>query len=179
MAETAHQTAGTEVPAHQGGGEFPPFETETYPAQIFWLAVTFVVLFVVMWRFGVKGLGGAINARKGQIDGDMSAAEAHRKSAEQASADYEGALAAARNRAQTLAQENHQRIQAEVDEAKAKADREAQEAQAKAEARIAATRAEAKGHVNDAARDAAVAIVARLIGDTVSADDAAKAVGGQ
>ena len=46
----------------------------------------------------------------------------------------------------------------------------------KAEARIAAVRNEAKSHVSDAARDAAVAIVARLTGETVSAEDAAAAV---
>jgi len=175
MAEPAQTATGTTVPAHKGG-EFPPFKTETYPAQLFWLTITFVVLLLVMWRLGVKRLGGAIGERKGRIDSDLEAAEAHRKSAEQASADYEAALAAARNRAHGLAGDNHKRIQDEINAAKAKAEAEAQDAQAKAEARIAQLRDEAKGHVTNAARDAAMAIVTRLTGDTVPADEAAQAV---
>ena len=49
---------------------------------------------------------------------------------------------------------------------------------AAADARIEATRAQAKTHVAGTARDAAIAIVARLTGETVTADEAAKAVGG-
>ena len=51
-------------------------------------------------------------------------------------------------------------------------------AMAAADARIEASRGAAKAHVADAARDAAIAIVARLTGETVSADEAAKAVRG-
>jgi F-type H+-transporting ATPase subunit b len=47
---------------------------------------------------------------------------------------------------------------------------------AKAEAGIAATRAEAATHVTKAAQDAAAAIVTRLIGDTVSPEEAEAAV---
>lgn len=178
MADTTQTTSGTQVPSQQSGA-FPPFDTSTYSAQIFWLTVTFVLMLLVMWRLGVKRIGGNIDERKSRIGADMSAAEGHRQSAAQASADYETALAAARARAQALADENHKRIHAEIDSAKAKADADAQTAMGEAEARISAVQAEAKTHVGETARDAAIAIVARLTGDTVSADDAAKAVSGQ
>ena len=45
-AETA-ATTGTAAPQ---GGEFPPFKTDTFPSQLFWLAITFAFLLVVMWR---------------------------------------------------------------------------------------------------------------------------------
>lgn len=179
MADTTHTTSGTEVPSHQGGNAFPPFDTTTYASQLFWLTITFVLLLVVMWRLGVKRIGGNIDARKHRVAGDLEAAERHRENAEKASADYDAALTAARTRAHGLAEDNRKRIQAEIDDAKAKAESDAQDAQAQAEARIAESRAQAKTHVNDAARDAAIAIVARLTGDTVTADEAAKAVGGR
>jgi len=46
-----------------------------------------------------------------------------------------------------------------------------------ADTRIAQTRENAKAAVTVAARDAAIAIVERLTGDKVSAEDAAKALG--
>ena len=48
---------------------------------------------------------------------------------------------------------------------------------AKAEQSIAATRAEARQHVASAAQNAAIAIVSRLTGETVSPEEAAAAVG--
>lgn len=176
MQGAAPTTSGTAAP-EQGPG-FPPFKVETFPGQIFWLAITFAVLFVVLWRVAAPRIQGTIAARKGKIAGDLEAAEAHRKNAEKASADYEAALTGARNRAQSLAEENRKRIQQEVDAAKAGAETEAQASQAKAEARIDAMRNEAKAHVRDAARGAAIDIVARLTGDKVSDDEAAKAVSG-
>jgi hypothetical protein len=47
---------------------------------------------------------------------------------------------------------------------------------ADADTRIAGTRVAAQGHVIKAAEEAAIAIVARLTGETVSPADAARAV---
>jgi F0F1-type ATP synthase membrane subunit b/b' len=67
---------------------------------------------------------------------------------------------------------------AEIAAAKAEAEAAAAAAMSEADARIAATRDRARAQVSGTARDAAIAIVARLTGETVSADEAAKAVGG-
>jgi F-type H+-transporting ATPase subunit b len=175
MAEPAATTTGTTVPTQQGGA-FPPFKTETYPAQLFWLTLIFALLFVVMWRIAVPKIGGVIGDRKTRIAGDLSLAQAHREAAEQASSAYDAAIATARQRALSAANDNRATINAEVQRAGAAADAEAAAAMAKAEERIAATRAQARTHVAGAAQNAAIAIVARLTGDTVSAEDAAAAV---
>jgi F-type H+-transporting ATPase subunit b len=170
----AGTTATTEVPAKGAG--FPPFKTETFPSQIFWLVITFAFLFVVLWRVAGPGIKSVLVTRREKIDGDLATAQTHRADAEGASAAYQSALAAARGRAQALAEENRKRIGGEIDRAKADADAAAQSDIAKAEARIAASRGEARSHVAKAAQDAAIAIVARLTGDTVPADEAAGAV---
>ncbi len=170
----AGTTATSEVPAKGAG--FPPFKTETFPSQIFWLVITFAFLFVVLWRIAGPGIKSVLVTRRGKIDGDLATAQKHRADAEGASAAYQSALAAARGRAQALAEENRKRIGGEIDRAKADADAAAQSDIAKAEARIAASRGEARSHVAKAAQDAAIAIVARLTGDTVPADEAAGAV---
>lgn len=174
MAEPV--TAGTQVPTHQEGGTFPPFDTKTFPSQVFWLVISFAVLFVVLWRVITPKLGAVIGARKGQIEGDISAAAKHRGDAEAALAAYETALAQARSKAHAEAEENRKRIEAEVEKAKAAADAEARDAAAKAEAGIAAARAQAATHVTKAAQDAAADIVNRLIGDTVTPEEAEAAV---
>src|SRR5512140_1900675 len=115
----AGTTATTEVPAKHEGAGFPPFKTETFPSQIFWLVITFAFLFVVLWRIAGPRIKGVLVTRRGQIDGDLAKAQAHRADAESASAAYQSALAAARGRAQALAEENRKRIGGEIDRAKA------------------------------------------------------------
>lgn len=173
MSAPAATHTGTEA-QHSAG--FPPFKTESFPSQIFWLVVCFAALFVVLWRLAGPRIRDAIGQRKGQIDGDIAAAEKHRSDAEAALAAYETSLAQARAKAHAEAEENRKRIEAEVEKAKAAADAEAREASAKAEVEIATARAAAATYVTKAAQDAAADIVNRLIGETVTSEEAAAAV---
>src|SRR6185312_1046165 len=135
----------TEAPEHAGG--FPPFKTETFPSQIFWLVVTFAFLFVVLWRIAGPRINGVITSRRGAINADIAAADKARGDAEAASAAYQTALAGARARAQGLAEETRQTITAEIAKAKTAAEAEAASAMASADARINATRIQARSHV--------------------------------
>ncbi len=87
---------GTEA---QHGAGFPPFKTETFPSQLFWLAVCFAALFVVLWRVAGPRIQDAIGRRKGQIEGDIAKADTHRKDAAAALSAYETSLAQARAKA--------------------------------------------------------------------------------
>jgi F-type H+-transporting ATPase subunit b len=176
MADGAPITATTQVPAHNEGAGFPPFDTTTFPSQLFWLAVTFAFLFVVLWKLAGPRINDAIAGRRRAINSAIEAAGKARGDAEAAEAAYRTALAGARARAAALAEENRQALNAEIAKAKADTDAKAAEAMAQADTRIAATRKSAQAHVGTAARDAAIAIVAHLTGDQVSPEDAANAV---
>lgn len=176
MAE-ATTTETTEVPAKHEAAGFPPFKTETFPSQLFWLAITFGFLFTVLWRAAGPKINAAITNRRNAINGAIGEATKARAEAEAAQAGYETALAGARARGNALAEETRQTLNAEIAKAKAEADAQAHDAMAAAEARIASTRETAKAHVKTAARDAAIAIVERLTGDKVSAEDATTALG--
>ena len=175
MADSPATTAATEVPKKEGG--FPPFDTTTFPSQIFWLVITFSFLFVVLWRVAGPRINSAITSRRNTINAAIDDAARARADAEAAQGAYEDALSKARGRANALAEETRSKLNAEVAHAKAAADAKAHEAMTAAEARIAATRDSAKSAVQTAARDAAIAIVERLTGDKVSPDEAAKALG--
>ncbi len=173
MADATTTTATT----RQEPAGFPPFKMETYPSQLFWLVISFCFLFVVLWRVAGPRINGAITGRRNTINAAIDGAAKSRADAEAAQGAYEDALAKARGRANALAEETRAALNAEVAHAKAQADAQAHEAMTAAEARIAATRESAKSAVQAAARDAAIAIVKRLTGDEVTADEAARALG--
>ncbi len=174
MAASRETTEGTAVP--EGHAGLPQMNVATFPSQIFWLVVTFGLLFLVLWRKTLPMIEGAIGQRRGRIEGDLGTAENFRKEAQGALTAYEAALAQARARAHQLADENRKITVAEIERLKAAADAEAQNAFGIAEKRISAERGKALVGVRNAAAEAAAQIVERLIGVAVSAEDAAKAV---
>ncbi|HVV91947.1 MAG TPA: F0F1 ATP synthase subunit B' [Hyphomicrobiales bacterium] len=157
-------TATTEVPAGGGGTKFPPFESHYFAGQLIWLVIFFGGLYLFLSRWALPRLGGTIQARHDRIAGDVAAAAAMKKQADDAEKAYQDALAAARRDAQGIAGEVRARLAAEADETRKKLEGELGEKLAAAEATIAATKAEAMSHVEAIATDTAGAIVERLLG---------------
>ena len=163
MATNAH----TE---HPGGGkpQFPPFNKETFASQLVWFVVFFVALYVLIGRFAIPRLGGIIEARRGRIEGDLAEANRLKEQSDAALMAYEKSLAEARNRAQTLANETRDKLNAEAEEARKKLENELNSKLADAEKTIAATKTAAMANVRGIAVDSASAIVQRLIGTAPS-----------
>lgn len=167
-------TTGTTA-EHKSGG-FPPFNTSTYPSQIFWLTVTFVALLIVMWRVAVPKIGGVIAERKGRIQTELAKAEESRKQAEHAAAAYQAPILEARERARAASEQTRTQMAKEFERAKQTADVEVHRKTTEAQERIAAMQKQARAHIAAAAEDAVVDIVARLTGDRISREEAAAAV---
>jgi F-type H+-transporting ATPase subunit b len=161
MATQAHTEASGKAP-------FPPFHKETFASQLVWLAICFVLLYVLMAKVALPRVGSIIDARRSRIDGDLAAANKLKLSAEETMAAYEKALAEARNRAQTLANETRDKLHAEAEKARKALDDQLNMKLAAAEKTIAATKTQAMSNVRTIAIDAAGAIVARLIGNAPS-----------
>lgn len=174
MAAADGTIEGTAQPAESAG--LPQMNPESFPSQIFWLVVTFGLLFIVLSRITLPMIAGAIGDRRNRIEGDLGTAESLRNDAAGALASYESALAQARARAHQLADENKKRIVAEIDRMKSGADAQTHSAMGEAEKRIAAERAKSVAGVKTAAASAAADIVERLIGAKVSIEDATNAV---
>jgi F-type H+-transporting ATPase subunit b len=159
----ATTTAHTEQPA--GHKEpFPPFNGETYASQLFWLAICFVFLLVMMWKVALPRIGAIIDNRQKSIDNDLAAAAKFKADSEAAVAAYEKALADARGKAQALANETRDKQAAEAEATRKKLEGELNLKLADAEKTIAATKQAAMANVRTIAADATKAIVERLTG---------------
>ena len=171
MATTAHTEAsgGHKAP-------FPPFQSETFASQLFWLAITFVALYLLASRLLLPRVGGIIDARANRIDGDLAEAQRFKTEADAANAANEKALADARSRAQALANTTREKQQAEADSKRKAHDQQLDAKLAEAEKTIAATKVAAMGNVRGIATDAAAAIVKRLTGTEPSGQAVTTAV---
>jgi F-type H+-transporting ATPase subunit b len=170
----ANETANTEVPAG-GHTTFPPFDRSTYPSQLFWLAVTFVALYLLMARIALPRIGSIIEGRRQRVAGDLAEANRLKGESDDAIATYEKALADARGRAQAVVNESRQRQVEEAEEHRKKLETTLNGRIAEAESGIAKTKTAAMANVHGIATEAASAIVARLIGTTPADRNAVEA----
>jgi F-type H+-transporting ATPase subunit b len=154
----------------------PQLDVSTFPTQLVWLFISFVVLYVLMATIGLPRLTGIIEARRGRIDGDLDKAAKMKAETEAVISAYERALADARLEAQQLLKETTDRLNAEAAERQQRVVTELATETAAAERRIAEVKAVALGNVRDMAFEVAVAAAAKLAGGKVDAGRAAAAV---
>ena len=171
MAET---TAHSEVPARHG---FPPFEAEHFPSQLVWLAISFVLLYVLMSKIALPRIGSILAERNRLVSDDLAAAERLKEQSNAAHAAYEKALHDARNRAQTIASSTREQQAREAEALHKRLEAQFHDRFAAAEQSIAKSRAVAMGSVRAIAGETASAIVERLIGQSPRQEEIAGALG--
>jgi F-type H+-transporting ATPase subunit b len=177
MAEStnAHTNAHTEVPS-EGHGSFPPFRRDTFASQLFWFAVTFTLLYLMVSKIALPRVGGILDARRGRIAGDLATANRLKEEADAAMVAYEQALAQARTRAQSIANDTHEKLSAQAESNRKTLEGRLNAKLAEAEKTIAATKDKAMANVRAIALDAASAIVSRLTGVSPAEATVANAV---
>ena len=168
MAET--------TPAADAAGGLPQFDTAWWGSQIFWLVVTFGVLYFALSRFILPRLGSGISERGDRIADDLDAASRMQQEAEAAETQYQTSLADARAKAHKINATTKSSVDAEIASEVETAEAEFTRQSSAAEARIAKIRAEALRNVDEIAADTASEIVSKLSGMTVTAASAKTAV---
>ena len=176
MAEPAHTTSTEHVPKGEHDGGFPPFNSHTFPSQLVWLALFFILLYALMAKWALPQVARVIENRQKRIADDIAEAGRFKQQSDEAVAAYEKALADARGRAQTIANETREKQAAEAEAARKKTEDALNAKLAQAEKTIAATKQAAMSNVRSIAEDAARAIVERLIGSAPSDKALADAV---
>jgi len=175
MAEQ-HSTGIDATPPSEHGGGFPPFQKDTFGSQLLWLAIFFIALYFIASKLALPRVGSIIADRRKRISDDLAEAARMKDAADAAIATYEKALADARVRAQTIAAETRDKVNAEAEASRRTAEAGLHAKLTAAEQTIAATKMAAMANVQGIAQEAAIAIVAQLTGKAPSAASAAAAV---
>jgi F-type H+-transporting ATPase subunit b len=170
----AEPTAHTEAPAGHVG--FPPFQKDTFASQLVWLAVSFVLLYVLMAKIALPRVGAILKTRSQRIADDLAAAEKLKQQSDAAHAAYEQELNDARARAQTIASTTREQQTHAAEETRKHLEAQLNEQLGAAEKSILATRTAAMANVRTIAVDAAAAIVERLIGQAPTESEVTAAV---
>ena len=155
----------------------PQFDSALFAPQLFWLAIVFIALLVVMWKVALPKVGGVVQLREERIQGNLQKADTLKAEAEAALAAYQKLIADARASAQAEHNKAVAAIAAETASREATFSKRLDSEDAAAETRITAAKNEALSSVRTIAADLASAMAGKLIGINVGGDAAATAVG--
>ena len=147
----------------------PQLDPTFYSSQLFWLAVTFIILLLLMWRVALPRVSDILATRQDRMEQDLERAEALKSEADEVMRAYEAELAESRSRAfealKDVQEKAAQEAAAQTEEIEAKLAVEL----ADAEARIAASRSAALANISTIATDLASAAFEKLTGETPDA----------
>lgn len=155
--------------AQAAEGGMPQLNFHDFAPQLVWLAITFVVLYLIMSRLAIPAISDTLDRRQAQIQGDLDAAEKASEDTRALVVAYEKRLSDAREEARRLTRERGEtdasahaaqlaalgeRLGAKIDEA---------------EKRIGAQRAQVMEGLEDMAHDIAADVYSKLSGQSADA----------
>lgn len=149
--------------AEAGSSGLPQLDFDTWPSQIFWLAVALVVLFELMNKVALPRIASVLEERADAVADDLDKADEFKRRAQEASDAFDKALADARAKAQEIAAETREEIQKEVKVAQAKADEEIAARTAESEKRIGEIRDSANAAIEEVALETSVSVLDRVL----------------
>lgn len=148
----------------------------TYASQIFWLLVTFGLLYFVVGKGMVRRIEATVDARDARIAADLAAAETARREADRTEETWRAEHEAARAAASAETAAAKAQAAAAFETQLRHSDADLAERVGHHDLAIANAKAEALSNLQSVAADAAREMVAKLSGAQVSQEAAADAV---
>ncbi|RMF12690.1 MAG: F0F1 ATP synthase subunit B' [Alphaproteobacteria bacterium] len=152
----------SEVPSSEEGPNFPPFDVTTFQPQVVWLAISFVLFYVILSRLVLPRIQRVMAEREERIAADLDEAERLHKELEELKEAIAERLAEARTRAQGI-------LARARDEMREKSERELAALEERlgqrirdAEDEIARAKDEILGRIDEIAHEAVHGVFARL-----------------
>jgi F-type H+-transporting ATPase subunit b len=167
-AETHAETAAGDHGAEAKGG-MPQLNPADFSPQLIWLAISFILLLVLMWKVALPRVSSVIEDREKRIQADLEKADRVKADADKARAAYEKTLADARARAQAELAAATQAIQAETGKRDAAFMSQLTQRTKTAEDAIGAAKTKAMGDVRIVAAEVAAAVIGKVAGADATA----------
>ena len=125
----------------------PQLDPSSFASQLFWLVLTFSLLFVVLSVFLLPRIRGILENRESTIEAGLAEARAFRDMAESALFDYQATMSDSRAQSAKIMQEAASRFQKESAESLAVVEKQIEAKLAEAEKDLAVTRTDRKSVV--------------------------------
>jgi F-type H+-transporting ATPase subunit b len=153
--------------AAESGG-MPQLNPEFWVSQIFWLTITFGILYVVLSKFILPKISANLEIRKSQILENIEAAEKQREESEQKIEEYKKIVQHSKNEAKNYFKQSREKLLKDINLKKENLDKDLNKEIQKAEAEIQELKGKAPEKINKIAVETSADLLKHLIGAEVN-----------
>ena len=153
--------------AAESGG-MPQLNPEFWVSQIFWLIITFGILYVVLSKLILPKISANLENRKSQILENIEAAEKQREESEQKIKEYEKIIQGSKNEAKNYFKQAREEVLKDISIKKETLEKELDEEVIKAEIEIKTFRESAPEKIKKIAVETSSDLLQKLIGAEVN-----------
>jgi F-type H+-transporting ATPase subunit b len=152
----------TALAAGDSSGGLPQLDITTWPSQLFWLVVTFVIGYILISSLVAPSISSVLENRSTKISNDLETAKKAQDNAKEVYTSYEESLSEARSQAAIAAAKALEVAKAETASRDAAINKKLAASAKKAEARLSKMRDEALSSLEDLATETSQKIIAEL-----------------
>ena len=156
-----------EVFAAESGG-MPQLNPEFWISQIFWLTLTFGILYIVLSELILPKISANLELRKSQIQENIEAAEKQRESSEAKLKEYDEIIQKSKLEAKNIFKDAREKVLKDINSKKEILDKQIDEEITNAEKEIETLKKNAAEKINKIAIDTSSDLVKKLIGAEVN-----------
>ncbi len=156
-----------EVFGAESGG-MPQLNPEFWISQIFWLTITFGVLYIVLSKLILPKISLNLELRKSQIQDNIEAAEKQRENSEAKLKEFDDIITKSKLRARNIYQEAREKALKEINLKREALDKQIDEEIKKVDQEIKLLKKSAPEKINKIAIESTSALVKELIGAEVN-----------
>ena len=156
-----------EVFAAESGG-MPQLDPEFWISQIFWLTLTFGILYVVLSKLILPKISANLELRKSQIQENIEAAEKQREDSEAKLKEYDEVVLKSKLEAKNIFKDAREKALKDINSKKEILDEQINEEIKKAEQEIECLRKSSPEKINRIAIDTSSDLIKKLIGTEIN-----------
>ena len=156
-----------EIFAAESGG-MPQLDPEFWISQIFWLTLTFGILYVVLSKLILPKISANLELRKSQIQENIEAAEKQREDSEAKLKEYDEVVLKSKLEAKNIFKDAREKALKDINSKKEILDEQINEEIKKAEQEIEFLRKSAPEKINRIAIDTSSDLIKKLIGTEIN-----------
>ena len=153
--------------AAESGG-MPQLNPEFWVSQIFWLTLTFGILYVVLSKLILPKISNNLESRKSQILENIEAAEKQREDSETKLEEYEKIISKSKLEAKNIFSQSREKVLKDISAKREVLDKQIDEEISKAELEISNLRESAPDKINMIAIETSSELIQKLIGAEVN-----------
>ena len=149
-------------------GGMPQLNPEFWISQIFWLTLTFGVLYLVLSKFILPKISNNLESRKSKILENIEAAEKQREDSEAKLKEYEEIISKSKLEAKNIFSQSREKVIKDINAKKEVLDKQIDDEIGKAEQEIKELQKSAPDKINKIAIETSSELIQKLIGAEVN-----------